>query len=174
MERLKKWRKGIILLVVISILIVARIFLFESVWIDEHMSYFPNDEKYKTYMLFEGKFITEQGFLKSDIHRDEYVFMFQWQYDKLVEEIRKNLYMRLDEVVEQYQSVSGYEINETGKVIYMYYNSYSKSGSEEVNGMTLHDVQKEEIERMAWLLSIFTKNKGQYNVCWFDASLIKK
>ncbi len=175
MKRLKKWKKVIILLAVIGSLVAARILLFESVRVPyKHLRFFPNYEKYKTYILFEGKFTTKSGFLIRSIHESEYIFMFQWQYDKLTEEIRRDLYAKLDEVVEQYQSVSGYAVNEKERVIDMYHNSYAQEVSEKVNGRSLYDVQEKEIGRISYLLSVFTRNEGEYTVCWWDESRTNK
>ena len=174
MKRLKKWRKVIILLAVIGSLVAARILMFESVRIYNHLKFFPNYEKYKTYILFEGKVTTKSGFLIHSIYKREYIFMFQWQYEKLAEEIRRDLYAKLDEVVEQYQSVSGYAVNEKERVIDMYQNSYAQEVSEKVNGRSLYDVQEKEIGRISYLLSVFTRNEGEYTVCWWDESRTNK
>lgn len=118
MKKLKKRRKLIIILGIVGVIAVMRIFLFESVHLHSYLSYFSSLENYEKYFLFEGKVRRRHSsFTSSYMQEDEYILMFQWQYDKMVEEMQKELYERLDGLVESYEFVSGYKVSEPGKVL---------------------------------------------------------
>lgn len=84
--------------------------------------------------------------------------MFQWDYDKLVEEVRNDLYIKLDELVEQYSYVSSYHVDEAGKVITILYDSKLKKRSD----LFVNDF---EIEEISYLLARLTRSEGEYQIC---------
>lgn len=157
---MKKWRKGIILLVIIGILIVARVFLFESVLSHRLLKYLPFEERYEKYILYDKKFRTKTPIWSGQDEEHEYILMFQWQYHKLVEEVRSDLYVKLDEFVEENQFVSGYKVDETGKVIMIECNKKEKTEKFSF----LREEAEDKIEDNCYLLEQLTKSKKQYEI----------
>ena len=172
MKRLKKWKKVIILLAVIASLVAARILMFESVRVYWYRSYLSITENYEKYYLFEGKVRKRKsGILYSYLKEEEFILMFQWDYNKLMEEMNVELYERLDRFVEQYEFVSKYEVNEQDRMIKIIYDKDAEE--KKVRGEDYYGIDYEaeyEIEKFCQLKTSFMKSDDEYNIYLYDIS----
>lgn len=133
-KRWKSWRRWKKILIVVVFLIIVRVLLFESFSLEGHLEDYPNCEKYENYMLFKMDYIVlklNRSFFKRMYDEHQYLMMFQWQYDKLIDEIKKDLYNELDQLMKNCRWMEDYKVDEeTFSVDIYYYYHYAEASWE--------------------------------------------
>lgn len=138
----RKWK---IILPIFLVLIILRILLFESIWIRRPLYSYPGYEKYQEFILFQQEvpgldYKSESGFTDY-----QYNVMFQWRYRSLVDAVRDNLYDELTQIVNDYEVVSAYNVNEETMIVEIYYNK-NEYRIETVHGKTFKDIVERRIK----------------------------
>lgn len=153
-KRWKGWRRWKKILIVVVFLIIVRVLLFESFSLEGHLEDYPNCEKYENYMLFKMDYIVlklNRSFFKRMYDEHQYLMMFQWQYDKLIDEIKKDLYNELNQLMKDYRWMDNYAVDEESFSVdiyyYYHYINYSSEMWRNKDAENLGDVE-ERIRRL--------------------------
>lgn len=116
---------GISLLAVIMV-VCLRVFLFEGYKVRVYEKEFSKIERYEDYLLLNHcRKATELE--NAETYSTRYVFMFQWNYDKIIDAMERDLEEMLKEA-ESYEFISRVTFIEEALEINIYYKSEEEYG----------------------------------------------
>ncbi len=127
------WVDGI----VIASIILARVFVFEGVWLyDDCQIEIMNEPQWQQYTLAKHPY---ESVRRGDLYTTsytvcEYIFMFDWDRSKCVKRLKEDLYDELDTFMNNTSCLDDYDVNEKTWEVTLYSDSMdTEENSEKLN-----------------------------------------